>query len=180
MLLILKLILIILILLYILIIPCLCRTAADELNELAYGTGRILLGAYMGNSVIITQGIIENGNLNSVMTPFMGEKVLTLGKLLINFPDSLTTIGNYAFNNCKTLTQLPKFPPNLTTIGNYAFYSCKIQNLTFTYKIETIDEKAFYNCPIINIYCNTQELIEYYKKLPAFKSFLYKFRLRTV
>ena len=75
-----------LILICIQILPCSSRTAADELNELGYGSGKILLGAYMGDSSIISQGITEKGDINTLMTPFIGEKVLTLGKLLINFP----------------------------------------------------------------------------------------------
>ena len=36
----------------------------------------------------------------------------------------LTTLGNYSFSNCKSLTTMPSIPSNVTTIGQYAFEGC--------------------------------------------------------
>ena len=39
-------------------------------------------------------------------------------------PDSVTTIGDYAFYNCSSLTSIT-IPDSVTTIGGYAFYDCE-------------------------------------------------------
>ena len=36
----------------------------------------------------------------------------------------LTTLGNYSFSNCKSLTTMPSIPSNVTTIGQSAFAGC--------------------------------------------------------
>ncbi|MEE1215554.1 MAG: leucine-rich repeat domain-containing protein [Bacteroidaceae bacterium] len=38
-------------------------------------------------------------------------------------PNSVTTIGNYAFWECSSLQSID-IPNSVTTIGNYAFYNC--------------------------------------------------------
>ena len=41
----------------------------------------------------------------------------------ITIPNSVTSIGNYAFSNCSSLTSIT-IPNSVTSIGNYAFYDC--------------------------------------------------------
>ncbi len=43
----------------------------------------------------------------------------------VTLPDSLIKIGNYAFFNCRNLTQL-EFGPGLTVIGSDAFMNCSL------------------------------------------------------
>ena len=38
-------------------------------------------------------------------------------------PNNVTSIGNYAFNSCSSLTSIT-IPDSVTSIGNYAFNSC--------------------------------------------------------
>ena len=42
----------------------------------------------------------------------------------VTIPDGVTNIGNYAFQNCTSLTSVT-IPKSVTSIGNYAFYGCE-------------------------------------------------------
>ena len=66
--------------------------------------------------------------------------------LSINIPDSVTTIGEYAFANCSGLTSI-EIPNSVTSIGDSAFYYC--ENLTSVIigsSVTTIDAEAFSYC----------------------------------
>ena len=59
--------------------------------------------------------------------------------------NKVTSIGDYAFYNCDTLTSL-EIPGNVKTIGDYAFYSCgEIAEVDFKEGITTIGTHAFYD-----------------------------------
>ncbi|MBQ8522590.1 MAG: leucine-rich repeat protein [Clostridia bacterium] len=59
---------------------------------------------------------------------------------------NLTTIGNYAFDNCTSLTSID-LPSSLTTIGNYAFYNCtSLTSITLPSSLTTIGTYAFSSC----------------------------------
>ena len=61
----------------------------------------------------------------------------------IVFPDTLETIGNYAFYNT-SLTSV-SFPSSVVTIGERAFSSCPLQTISFNGN-KSIGNYAFYNC----------------------------------
>ena len=58
--------------------------------------------------------LIIDGTLNSFAPAGLTE---------YNIPDSVTTIGAFAFYNCSSLTSVT-IPDSVTSIGNYAFYGC--------------------------------------------------------
>ena len=84
------------------------------------------------------------GNLMSNVTTLYinGQKVE--GDLII--PDGVTSINDYAFYNCKDLTNVT-IPSSVTNIGSSAFYNCnKLTNITIPSRVTNIGDSAFYNC----------------------------------
>jgi uncharacterized repeat protein (TIGR03803 family) len=64
----------------------------------------------------------------------------------ITIPDSVTNIGNSTFAYCSNLTSIA-IPNSVSSIGNEAFFSCTgLTNLTFGTNIASIGNSAFYDC----------------------------------
>ena len=85
-------------------------------------------------------------NPNSVTTigdwAFAGCDFLTS----INIPNSVTTIGDWAFRNCESLTNI-NIPNSVTTIGKGAFDGCKsLTNINIPNSVTTIGDWAFGCC----------------------------------
>ena len=61
---------------------------------------------------------------------------------------SCTSIGNYAFYLCNSLTGSLTIPNSVTTIGNYAFYYCQNLNVSLVIpdSVTSIANSAFYSC----------------------------------
>ena len=68
-------------------------------------------------------------------------------------PNTVTSIGKYAFSGCTGLSSIT-IPDNVTSIGEMTFASCRnLSSITFPEGIKGISETAFYNCDnIIDIY----------------------------
>ena len=61
-------------------------------------------------------------------------------------PNSVTSIGSYAFYRCSSLTSI-EIPNSVTSIGSYAFYSCSsLTNIVIPDSVTSIGSKAFANC----------------------------------
>ena len=64
----------------------------------------------------------------------------------VTLPDGLTSIGNYAFYYCESLTSIT-IPNSVTTIGGSAFYRCtSLTSITIPNSVTSIGDKAFYEC----------------------------------
>ncbi len=68
-------------------------------------------------------------------------------------PDSLTTIGDYAFTRHSSVTSL-KMGSNVTSIGEGAFYYTPITTLEIPGSVKTIGDDAFYSADIENLTLN--------------------------
>ena len=71
----------------------------------------------------------------------------------ITISDSVTTIGNYAFAGCTSLESVT-IPNRVTTIGNYTFASCnRLASITIPDSVTTIGDYAFSDCvSLVHIY----------------------------
>ncbi len=59
--------------------------------------------------------------------------------------DGITSIGNYAFYDCDSLTSV-NIGNSVTSIGDYAFYDCNISSITIPNSVTSIGVGAFYSC----------------------------------
>ena len=81
--------------------------------------------------------LIIDGTLNSFAPAGLTEYTI---------PDSVTSIGKYAFYNCSSLTSVT-IPDSVTTIGDYAFEGCSsLTNVTIGDSVTSIGKHAFYSC----------------------------------
>ena len=61
-------------------------------------------------------------------------------------PDSVTSIGSYAFSGCSGLTSIV-IPDSVTSIGNYAFWGCTgLTSVTIPDSVTSIGNSAFSGC----------------------------------
>ena len=96
----------------------------------------------------------ENSNLQTIgdyaFAGYDGSYITTsmgfTGEL--NIPNSVTSIGNYAFYYCYGFTGNLNIPNSVTSIGDYAFYHCEgfNGNLSIPNSITAIGDYAFYYC----------------------------------
>ena len=65
----------------------------------------------------------------------------------VNFPDGMTTVGNYAMYQHSNLATINWGGNTVITIGNYAFYSCQsLTTLVLPTSVQQIGECAFIYC----------------------------------
>ena len=64
----------------------------------------------------------------------------------VTLPDGLTSIGNYAFYLCSSLTSIT-IPNSVTSIGDDAFYECSsLTSITIPNSVTSIGYEAFSDC----------------------------------
>jgi len=63
----------------------------------------------------------------------------------VTIPDSVTSIGDYAFRKCSSLTSVT-IPDGVTSIGRWAFYYSGLTGITIPDSVTTIGDNVFYDC----------------------------------
>ena len=97
-----------------------------------------------------------NYNLKTILIP---NSVTTIGDFAFNYcagltriviPDSVTTIGECAFQNCISLTDVT-ISNNVTNIKNYAFYNCaSLTSIVLPSGVKSVGYATFANCASLN------------------------------
>ena len=110
----------------------------------------------------LTTGAIKaltiGANVTTIYTDMFNGCTL-LSSIEFSAATGLTSIGNYAFNNCGTFVPEPEADPvpnlttidlsntNVTSIGDNAFSACnKLTTITLPSTLQTIGNYAFYGC----------------------------------
>ena len=75
-----------------------------------------------------------------------GVQTCASSDLSITIPNSVTSIGNYAFADCTGLTSII-IPNSVTSIGDYAFYGCTgLTSIDIPNSVTSIGSGAFSGC----------------------------------
>ena len=127
---------------------------AEELPEkIGGGSG----GITVDESYDISEGTLNGATytIESGVTAHIPDGVTSIGDYAFDtctsltsivIPDSVTSIGERAFSSCNALTTLT-IPNSVTSIGDNAFTYCYVlKSLTIGNSVTSIGDHAFYSC----------------------------------
>lgn len=102
----------------------------------------ILDGKVLG---VVDKSVTEYNIPNDITaideSAFEWSKVVT-----VTIPDSVKSIGQYAFSQCISLENV-NIPNGITEIGGFTFWGCaKVKSFTIPDSVKSIGEEAFYLC----------------------------------
>ena len=129
----------------------------DGFEEFSSDIGTISSGITVNESYDISEGTLNAATytIESGVTAHIPDGVTSIGDYAFDtctsltsivIPDSVTSIGERAFSSCNALTTL-SIPDSVTSIGDYAFYDCKaLTSLTIPDSVTSISDGAFYDC----------------------------------
>ena len=102
-----------------------------------------------GKSMLSSFSEIKSITIPQTVTTIGEASLRSTGLREISIPAKVTSIGNYAFYDCKSLEKV-NFAPNgeslLEYIGDSAFHAVAITELNFPEGLKILDKRAFANC----------------------------------
>lgn len=116
---------------------------------------------YRGD-IIIPENVINNGTTYRVTRIGAGAFDWDTLVTSINMPNSITSIGNGACNNCKRL-QTVVFSDHLISIGQYAFRECDLLSAELPASLRSLGEGSFsenYNLQTMIFHSMTPPVLE--------------------
>ena len=94
-----------------------------------------------------------DGNLYTIDGKTLIQYLIAKTEKSFKIPDTVTSISNYAFYNCKTLESI-EIPSGVTSIGHSAFYNCeKLESIVIPQSVEFMGYGVFQECDLITVYC---------------------------
>ena len=131
-----------------------CSSLKEFNGKFAADGGRCLIIDGVLNAFAIGCGVTQYTIPDSVTT--IGAYAFSYCKSLtsVTIPDSVTTIGEKAFNSCSSLTNMT-IPDSVTTIGEWAFNACSsLTSVTLGESVTAIGDYAFSWCDsLTSVYC---------------------------
>lgn len=104
-------------------------------------------GCYNLTSVIVESDNTvydSRNNCNAIIET--ATNTLIFGNKYTTLPESVTSIGEYAFSACKGLTSI-EIPNTITSIGSYAFYGCSdLTSITIPNSVTELNNYTFWTC----------------------------------
>ena len=119
-----------------------------------------LTSVTLNSNTIVGKDYKNNSNIKSIfgeqVTEYiLGDEITSIGNYAfyncssltsVTIPNSVTSIGDYAFSNCSSLTSI-EIPNSVTSIGGRAFSWCSsLTSVTIGNSVTSIGDYAFYNC----------------------------------
>lgn len=119
--------------------------SGTEYDSVIFGSAVTAIGESAFESVPLGEGV-DMSRCTSLVTIGMSAFRYS-GLTALTLPDSVESIGMYAFDGCESL-QVVKFGEGLKEIGAYAFRNCATLEKTVYggNELEKIGGRAFYNC----------------------------------
>ena len=119
-----------------------------EYEELDDGTVTITKFVSSSSTDIELPSVIDGKAVTSIgANAFNAYNIETCSNLTnVIIPDSVTSIGDFAFYNCTSLTDVT-IPDSVTSIGDYAFEGCEsLTSIIIPDSVTSIGSCAFYDC----------------------------------
>lgn len=132
-------------------------TLVESIETSAGCTALAEINVQAGNSHYCSKdGVLLSGDGKSILWFPMGKK----GEYTL--PSTVTTVGDYAFRNCRIETF--RFADGLTSIGKYAFYNSSVKEVSLPSTVKQIPTGLFQKCAnltTVHLGKNTEMLGDY-------------------